>query len=147
MSLDKGSRQTRLLLSAARIFGASATGLNDAVFPGVAMAVTLSGDQEVPPVMSLGTGSGKIRVGADNLISGSIVTTNVNGTAAHIHEGTARNNGAVLFPLVKAGDTYSGPAGTKLSDMQFEILRAGNLYINVRSAANPGGEIRAQLRP
>jgi hypothetical protein len=37
--------------------------------------------------------------------------------------------------------------GAKLTDAQMESLKAGNLYINVHSDANKGGEIRGQLKP
>jgi hypothetical protein len=111
------------------------------------MKVTLSGDEEVPSLKSAGTGSGTISVGADNLVSGSVSTAGIAGTAAHIHEAGAGRNGPVLIPLTKSGDTYSVPPGTKLSAAQVESLKAGNLYINVHTAANPNGEIRAQLVP
>ena len=34
-----------------------------------------------------------------------------------------------------------------LTDDQFKAYKAGELYVNVHSAANPGGEVRAQLKP
>ena len=34
-----------------------------------------------------------------------------------------------------------------LTDAQYEAFKAGNLYVNVHSAANKGGEIRGQLKP
>ena len=30
---------------------------------------------------------------------------------------------------------------------QLKAYKAGELYVNVHSAANPGGEVRAQLKP
>ena len=39
------------------------------------------------------------------------------------------------------------PAGSVLSDEQYAAYLAGNLYINVHSAENKGGEIRGQLKP
>jgi CHRD domain len=69
-------------------------------------------------------------------------------TAAHIHEGAQRENGPVVIPLAKSSDnTWSVPAGAKLTDAQYESYLAGNLYVNVHSAANKGGEIRAQRSP
>lgn len=69
------------------------------------------------------------------------------GTAAHIHEAAAGKNGPVIIPLTKNGDTYAVPAGAKLTDEQFASFQAGNLYVNVHTAVNPGGEMRAQLKP
>src|SRR5437762_6770802 len=112
------------------------------------MAVTLSGDQEVPPVTTSASGAGTISVGADKSVSGSVMVKGVNATAAHIHEAAKGKNGPVIVPLTKSGDnTFSVAAGAKLSDAQMQALQSGNLYVNVHSAANPNGEIRAQLAP
>jgi len=111
--------------------------------------VTLSGTQEVPPVKTSASGSGTITVGNDKSVSGSVTTSGVNGTAAHIHTGAAGQNGPVAVPLTKGadGNTWSVPAGAKLTDAQYDAYKAGNLYVNVHSAANKGGEIRGQLKP
>lgn len=110
--------------------------------------VTLAGDQEVPPVMSTGSGSGTITVGADKSVSGSVTTTGISGVAAHIHEAAAGKSGPVIIPLAKSDDnTWTVPAGAKLSDAQYASFKAGNLYINVHTKANPGGELRGQLKP
>ncbi len=110
--------------------------------------VMLSGAQEVPPVTTSASGSGTITVGDDMSISGSVTTTGVAGTAAHIHMAAAGQNGSVIVPLTKSGDNgWAVPAGTKLTDAQFAAFKAGNLYINVHSDANKGGEIRGQIKP
>ena len=113
----------------------------------VDVPVSLTGEQEVPAVKTSATGSGMFAVAADNTIAGSVSTKGVTGTAAHIHEGAAGKNGPVIIPLTKSGDTYTVPAGTKLSAQQMNEFKAGNLYVNVHSDANKGGEIRAQLKP
>ncbi len=110
--------------------------------------VMLSGAQEVPPVTTSASGSGTITVGDDMSISGSVTTTGVAGTAAHIHMAAAGQNGSVIVPLTKSGDNgWAVPAGTKLTDAQFTAFKAGNLYVNVHSDANKGGEIRGQIKP
>ena len=110
--------------------------------------VMLSGQQEVPPVTTSASGTGAITVSPGRSVSGSITTTGVAATAAHIHHGAPGTNGPVIMPLVRTSENvWSVPAGARLTDAQHESYRAGNLYVNVHSAANKGGEIRGQLRP
>jgi len=112
-----------------------------------AVSVKLSGSEEVPPASTSAAGSGSIRVGEDGAVSGSVSTTGVQGTAAHIHQGAKGMNGPVIVPLTKSGDTYTVPANAKLNASQLQAFKAGNLYVNVHSNAYKGGEVRGQLAP
>jgi hypothetical protein len=109
--------------------------------------LNLSGAEEVPPVSTSATGDGSFKIGSDGSVKGSVTTTGVQGTAAHIHQGAKGQNGPVIIPLTKNGDTYTAPDGAKLNEAQMSAYKAGNLYVNVHSAANKGGEIRAQIQP
>ncbi len=110
--------------------------------------VTLTGDQEVPPVTSAARGSGTLSFGNDGAVSGKIMTTGITATSAHIHEAPAGKNGGVIIPLVKDGDgSWAVPAGAKLSPAQEASYKAGNLYVNVHSDAHKDGEIRGQIKP
>jgi len=110
--------------------------------------VMLSGSQEVPPVTSSGSGSGTISIRDDKTVSGSVTTTGVTATMAHIHNGAAGKNGPVVIPLTKTGDNgWAIPPGAKLTDAQYTAFKAGDLYVNVHSAQHQGGEIRGQLKP
>jgi len=72
----------------------------------------------------------------------------VDGTMAHIHMAATGQNGPVIVPMTKTADqVWSIPTGAKLTDAQYQSFKAGNLYVNVHSAANKGGEIRGQLKP
>jgi hypothetical protein len=110
--------------------------------------VTLSGTEEVPPVTTKATGSGTIVIAADKSVSGSVTTTGIAATAAHIHLAARGANGPVIVPMEKTADNvWTIKAGSKLTDAQYESFKAGNLYVNVHSAEHKGGEIRAQLKP
>jgi hypothetical protein len=112
-----------------------------------AIGVKLTGTEEVPPLNVPGSGSGSFRVAEDGTISGSVTTKDVAGTMAHIHRAAKGANGPVIVPLEKKGDTYSVPAGRKLTPQQMDDLKAGNLYVNVHTDRNKGGEVRGQLQP
>jgi len=107
----------------------------------------LTGDQEVPAVQSGGTGSATITINDDMTVSGSVQTTGIVATKAHIHEAAAGKNGPVIVELKNDGDKWSVPAGTKLTAAQFASYKAGELYVNVHTAANPKGDMRAQIKP
>ena len=113
---------------------------------GADVKVSLSGANEVPPVTTSASGEGTITVADDGAVSGSVATKGVQGTAAHIHMAAAGKNGPVIVPFTKDGDTYKAPAGAKLNADQLKAFKAGELYVNVHSAANPNGEIRGQLK-
>lgn len=110
--------------------------------------VRLSGSHEVPPVKTMARGSGVIKVAADGSVSGKITTRGIKGTMAHIHEGAPGVDGKPIIALAPGPHgTWVVPAGSKLSSDQYKEFRAGDLYVNVHSAAHPGGEIRGQLKP
>jgi len=112
------------------------------------VAVKLSGAQEVPAVASSATATGPITVGHDLSVKGSVTTSGIEGTMAHIHLAAAGKNGPPVITLTKSGDhEWLVPEGSKLSEAQYKSFEKGELYVNVHSAAHPGGEIRAQLKP
>ena len=111
-------------------------------------AVTLSGNDEAPPVTTSASGTGSVKVAADKTVSGSVTIKGMTATAAHIHEGEMGKNGPVVIALTKSGeDKWVVPDGAKFSDAQYESYKAGKLYVNVHSAAHKDGEIRGQLKP
>jgi hypothetical protein len=132
----------RPLIAAAAIMAFSASVLAADV------KVNLSGAQETPPVTTSASGSGTISIGVDKSVSGTIKTTGIEGTVAHIHVGAPGQSGPPIITLDKsAAGVWTVPAGSKLTDEQFASFKAGNLYVNVHSAEHKPGEIRAQLKP
>jgi hypothetical protein len=114
----------------------------------VDLKVKLIGAEETPPVTTSASGTGTITIAADKSVSGTIKTTGIEGTMAHIHVGAPGQSGPPIVTLSKGTDgTWSVPAGSKLSDEQYADFKAGNLYVNVHSAEHKPGEIRAQLKP
>lgn len=111
-------------------------------------AVTMTGAQEVPPVTTAAAGTGNVTIAADGAVSAKITVTGMTATAAHIHMAAMGSNGPVIVPFNKTADNvFEAPAGAKLTDAQMTAYKAGHLYVNAHSAAHPGGEVRAQLKP
>ena len=114
----------------------------------VDVKLNLSGAEETPPVTTSASGTGTITVAADKSVSGTVKTTGIEGTAAHIHVGASGQSGPPIITLNKGADgVWSVPAGSKLTDDQYANFKSGNLYVNVHSAEHKPGEIRAQLKP
>ena len=110
--------------------------------------VKLTGAEEVPPVSTAATGAGTIKVNDDMTVSGSVTTKGIEVVAAHIHSGAVGKNGPPVIPLEQTSPgVWSVPAGSKLTADQYKTFKAGELYVNVHSAAHKDGEIRGQLKP
>jgi hypothetical protein len=114
----------------------------------VDLKVNLTGADEVPPVTTSASGTGTVTVAPDKSVSGSIKTSGLEATMAHIHVGAPGNNGPVILTLNKGADgTWSVPPGSKLTDEQYAKFKAGELYVNIHSTEHKSGELRAQLKP
>lgn len=136
----------RLPRSISAVAVAAALALSGAL--ALAADAKLTGASEVPPVDTSATGEAAITIAADGSVAGSIKTTGIEGTMAHIHLGAMGKNGGVIVPLAKGPDgSWTVPAGAKLSAEQLASYKAGELYVNVHSEAHKGGEIRGQLTP
>jgi hypothetical protein len=112
---------------------------------------TLNATSEVPPNQSPATGTATVTLdSATNAITWSGTFSGLTGpaTAAHIHgpAPVGKNAGVILWISTKGSPFNSPFQGTdKLTPEQAADLVAGNYYVNIHTAANPGGEVRGQL--
>jgi hypothetical protein len=108
---------------------------------------TLNGASEVPANSSTATGNATLNYNDDtNIMTMTVTYSGLTVTDAHIHKGAVGVDGDVVFPLVVTASpiNYTSPA---LNATQEADLKAGMYYVNLHTAANPGGEIRGQLLP
>jgi hypothetical protein len=112
---------------------------------------TLNAASEVPPNQSPATGTATVTLdSATNSITWSGTFSGLTGpaTAAHIHgpAPVGKNAGVILWISTK-GSPFNSPFEGKaqLTPEQAADLIAGNYYVNIHTAANPGGEVRGQL--
>ena len=101
----------------------------------------------MPPNTSAATGTADIDYDpASKKLSWKLTYSGLSGpaTAAHFHGPAAAGaNAGVAVPIP---NTASGSEGSAtLTDAQAADLMAGKYYVNVHTAANPGGEIRGQV--
>jgi len=111
----------------------------------------LKGSDEVPPTKSTGTGSVTMTYdSATKMVSWEGTFSGLTGpaTAAHIHgPAPAGKNAGVLVWISEKGKPFNSPfkGSATLTDAQAANLSDGMCYVNIHTAANPGGEIRGQL--
>jgi hypothetical protein len=112
------------------------------------MKVTLDGKSEVPPNTSAGTGTADVDYdAATKKLTWKLTYSGLSGpaTAAHFHgPGEAGKNAGVAVAIPNATSSPAEGSAT-LTDAQAADLTSGKFYINVHTAANPGGEIRGQV--
>jgi len=112
------------------------------------MKATLDGKSEVPANSSAGNGTVDVDYdAATKKLTWKLTYSGLSGpaTAAHFH-GPAEpgKNAGVAVAIPNAGTSPAEGSAT-LTDAQAADLTAGKYYINVHTAANPGGEIRGQV--
>ncbi|HTV36817.1 MAG TPA: CHRD domain-containing protein [Xanthobacteraceae bacterium] len=111
----------------------------------------LKGSSEVPSNTTSGTGSATVTLDpATNKITWNVTFSGLTGpaTAAHIHgPAPAGKNAGVMIWLSEKGKPAASPltGSGSLTAAQASDLMNGQCYVNVHTAANPGGEIRGQL--
>jgi len=111
----------------------------------------LKASSEVPPTASSGTGTCTVSYDpATKMLSweGSFSGLTGPATAAHFHgPAEAGKNAGVLIPISEKDKPFTSPfkGSATLTDAQAADLEKGMLYVNVHTAANPGGEIRGQV--
>ena len=138
---------TKTVLNAIAVAGAVAF-----VSPSMAAMVNFTAEMnaasEVPPNSSKATGTvtATYDTGSKMLTwKGSYKDLTGPATAAHFHgPAPSGKNAAVMVPINPHDTTFEGSA--TLNDAQAKALMDGDLYANVHTAANPGGEIRGQLK-
>jgi len=123
---------------------------------GTAYKATMDGKSEVPPTTSSGTGTATVTYDPSTKMvtwEGSFSGLSGPATAAHIHgPAEAGKNAGVIVPLSQAGTPFTSPfkGSATLADDKAAALAAalssGQAYVNVHTAANPGGEVRGQLK-
>lgn len=130
----------------------------------VNFTAALHGGNEVPGVSTGSVGTGTVSVNlATQVVTFRIDVYNmpVGTTQAHFHAGAAGVNGPVVVNFtVPAGIsndfaitgtasatdlTVRAPQGINSWEDFIQALLLGNVYMNVHSTANPGGEIRGQV--
>jgi CHRD domain-containing protein len=112
------------------------------------MKAALDSKSEVPANASTGTGTADLDYDpATKKLSWKLTYTGLSGpaTAAHFHgPAEAGKNAGVAVAIPNATSSPVEGSAT-LTDAQAADLVAGKYYINIHTAANPGGEIRGQV--
>jgi subtilisin family serine protease len=124
-----------------------ANGIWDGTATGLYVA-TILGANETTPTNSNASGSGTFMFNPSNKTLSyniSISLNNIVLTEAKLHRGTPGVDGAVVVALTAGPTTGTYVGSTTLSNPDIALLQGNGLYVNFKSAAHPGGEIRGQI--
>jgi hypothetical protein len=150
-SLIQGGANMKTPILRAGLMALACTGALAFATPSMAASTTfkanLSAASEVPPNDSKGKGTVTATYDdATKTLTWKGTYSDLSGpaTAAHFHgPAAAGKNAGVMVPINPATSPLDGSA--TLNDAQAKALMDGDLYVNVHTAANKGGEIRGQL--
>jgi len=112
------------------------------------------GAQEAPPVISAGKAVGLVTLTPQG-IRFNVTVSGLSGpiVAAHFHNGPRFLDGPIVRTITPSfiGNAASGiwtaTDPEPLTPPLIDALKAGNLYLNIHTTANPDGEIRGQIVP
>ena len=140
-----------ILFAFAGLVVLSACKKDEEAAPTMQLSGTLSSSSEVPAVSSSGTGTVTgTYTPSTKVLNYTLTYAGLTGapTGAHLHYGDAKHTTAApTVPFTNLPTTASGTfSGTvTLTAMQADSLTAGRIYANIHTAANSGGEVRANL--
>jgi hypothetical protein len=116
----------------------------------VALSAKLSGANEVPANTS--TGSGTLEATLDtqsNVLTWTVTYSGLTGAvkAGHFHGPAAAGANAGVALGFTGGVESPIKGSATLTAAQAADLLAGKWYVNLHTAANPGGEVRGPVAP
>ena len=112
------------------------------------LKATLDGKSETPPNASTATGKADIDYdAASKKLTWKLTYSGLTGpaTAAHFHGPAEPGKNAGVAVAIPNATTSPNEGSATLTDAQAADLLAGKYYVNIHTAANPGGEIRGQV--
>ena len=150
-------RMTLAAIASAAIASSASAGMSTFNFP-------ISGDQEVPPVMTDAFGMGTITydsgsqtfdidVFIENLPLDDLLGVGPNSTPIHLHNAPAGSNGGIAIDVGNFASFMEDSGGIRLvgtdlpiGSFEDELFNAG-LYVNVHTVNVGSGEVRGQVIP
>ena len=112
------------------------------------MKATLDAKSENPPNSSAGKGTADLDYdAATKKLTWKLTYSGLSGppTAAHFHGPADPGKNAAVAVAIPNPSSSPVEGSATLTEAQAADLMAGKYYINVHTAANPGGEIRGQV--
>lgn len=142
------SRTSTISILLASLLGLSACNMSPMASNVSSLSARLAGANEVPAINSDATGTMTANLDKQTrMLTWTVNYTSLSGpaTAGHFHGPAAMGqNAGVALPF--AGSLASPIRGSAtLTDAQVTDLVNGRWYVNLHTAANPGGEIRGQV--